>query len=182
MCRWQLIPTLPPQAPLRAVVDPDQRAAAIATGGTVSIAGLVNTDPNQPDPQTYKGQYGTLTFTPSTDGSALAGAGSWVYTLDRDANATKALSTTETEKDTFILTYTVGETGSEVTYESNLVIYVTGDNNPVEFTETTYTQTVLETHRLVWKLSRFLQPTLKGERWNTASPAAMSKLIMALGL
>ena len=126
------------------VVDPDVGAAAIATGGTVSIEGLVNTDPSQTDPQTYKGQYGTLVFTPSTDGSALAGAGSWVYTLDRDANATKALSTTETEKDTFVLTYTVGDSGSEVTYESNLVIYVTGDNNPVEFTETTYTQTVLE--------------------------------------
>ena len=126
------------------VVDPDVGAAAIATGGTVSIAGLVNTDPNQPDPQTYKGQYGTLTFTPSTDNNALAGAGSWVYTLDRDDAQTKALSTAETEKDTFVLTYTVGDSGSEVTYESNLVIYVTGDNNPVEFTETTYTRDVLE--------------------------------------
>ena len=115
----------------------DLEGSAVApTGGTIKVSGAINTDPNQPNDHTYKGQYGTLTFTPSTAQDALAGAGSWSYTLDSTDTQTQALGSGDTETDTFILTYTQGTGQSAVTHTGRIVISVTGDNNPVYFVDT----------------------------------------------
>ena len=115
----------------------DLEGSAVApTGGTIKVSGAINTDPNQPNDHTYKGQYGTLTFTPSTAQDALAGAGSWSYTLDSTDTQTQALGSGDTETDTFILTYTQGTGQSAVTHTGRIVISVTGDSNPVYFVDT----------------------------------------------
>ncbi len=116
------------------VVDPDDGQTA-PTGGTVSIK-----DADSASPTTLEGMYGTLTFAPDTTQGAAAGAGTWTYTLNRDDPDTKAIAAGDVETDTFTLVYTEGSNS----YETDITISVTGDNNPVEFTESRYTRDVLE--------------------------------------